>query len=96
MDGSSQPPVNARWKDCLPAFERAFGKVRAELFLGRLIPLSYAGEVLVLGAPSAWHRDWVTRHFGERVQKILGGPIRVEVSDIARAAEARLRAAGPS
>jgi len=91
MSGS-KAPINSKWKAAMPAFERAFGRVRAAHFLGRLIPLRYDGDKLILGAPSPWHRHWVIKHYCGRVEKILGAPVQIEVSEIARVAEARQRA----
>lgn len=86
--------INARWKACRPAMVRAFGEARTAVLLDRLIPLQHDGKVLVLGAPSAWHRDWVVRQFSQRLAKILGQPIRVQLSEVATRAEARMKVGG--
>jgi len=89
---TGEQPINARWKASSDAMVKAFGKPRVEVMLEPLIPLRYDGETLILGAPSGWLRDYVGRQLGKRVEKILGCPIRIEVSDIARKAEARRKA----
>jgi len=89
---TTEQRVNADWKACMPKMEQAFGKVRTDVLLRRLIPLEYSGDTLVLGAPSEWHCQHVTRHFTERLQRILGRPVRIVASAIARNAESRLKA----
>ena len=90
-------PVNGHWKACQGAFERAFGKPRCAVFLRPLIPLHHEGRTLVLGAPSPFTRDYVRSRLSDRLARILEQPVRIEVSEIAKKAEARRRAnAGPS
>lgn len=67
--------AKTRWRACMRAFERVFGKARSEVFMRPLIPMAYDSLVLFLRASSPWHLSFGIRVFAIWLRKILGHSI---------------------
>jgi len=81
MEGS-QDLVSEVWQKALVALESKLSRPTFESWLKNIKPISLEGEVLTIGVPSEFARDWLekraTKVIKAAVQEVVGHPVKIE------------------
>jgi chromosomal replication initiator protein len=79
-DDDSAVALKKAWEKTLRALISQYNKPTFENFLRPLKPLSYDGKIVVLGAPSAFAREWAEKKYTQTLKTHLS--IALDVADI--------------
>lgn len=99
MEGS-QDLVSQVWQKALIALESKLSRPTFESWLKNIKPISLEGEVLTIGVPSEFARDWLekraTKVIKSAVRQVVGHPVEIKFTLAQMALDLEIEPAAPS